>query len=205
MIDKVKAIDIMVKAARTYHENLLDRNILIIYQSRISNEYSFIEMIFYKYNFLHLTGVEFRESNSNNKASGLFFDKCYSNLLSVNDFDFKSDGTSRLKLEILKAVVNLQSNAVMIGDYNNFRLALITEKVIGSVHACLGAIKNDKGYYIPNTALNIDVRKVVAEWSSIKAIYSKSKKDVKYTKLIKKSEGFSLDNLPKAITDFIDE
>lgn len=48
----------------------------------------------------------------------------------------------------------------MVGDFNGCNPKLYTEKLAGGVKACLGFIKTHRAEYVPNTALNTDIRTV---------------------------------------------
>ena len=67
-----------------------------------------------------------------------------------------------------------------------------------------GCGKNEYNYYVPNTALKEDVRKLVDKWYPIRAIYVKNIKDAKYTELSKSSKDYDLSKLPKEVADLID-
>lgn len=180
MSKKENDLKTLIETAKLYQENLADKNLLVIYQDRSTKKYLYVEFVFYKSNFLHLTGVNFKDSTDENMKSVLFFNKCINNELSLNDFTYRSDGTTRMKLDILREIVSINKTATMIGDYNQSRPTLITDKISGSVSACMGAVLNEKNYYVANTALKEDLRNVVSEWHPIKAIYVKNIDEKKY-------------------------
>lgn len=171
---KLNDLKLLIESAKIYNENLADKNLLVIYQDRITKKYLYLEFVFFKTNFLHLIGVNFVSSTDDNMKSELFFNKCLNNELSLSDFSYRSDGTTKLKLDILKQVVSIDKSAKMVGDYNHSRPALITDKITGNIHACIGSVLNESNYYVPNTALKEDIRNIVSKWHPIKAIYVKS-------------------------------
>lgn len=202
---RVKDIELIMESARLYQENLADKNLLVIYLDRLTNKYVHVEFIFYKSSFLHLTGVIYKGSTSDNQKSVQFLDKCLSNKLSLDEVAFRSDGTTRLKLEILRDVVSIHKHATMIGDYNKNRPTLLTEKVYGNCRVCVGTVRNKGDYYVPNTALREDIRKIVSYWNPIKAILIKSIKEKKYnlSDLAKKSNDFNQGLMTEEIAKLI--
>lgn len=119
----------MSKSARLYKENLEDQKILFLYgvPSEVKREiqkedkrlFSLrgYEVVFHRYNFLHLTGVKI---NSVETASAIhFYEKCLGNRLTENDFSFASDGSTGQKLDILENMMLIKKNVSMIGDFTH--------------------------------------------------------------------------------------
>ena len=105
---------------------------------------------------LHFTGVSLSTGiNANN-----FYRAALNNRLSENDFSFKSNHTTELKLKVLDVIMNIDVKARMIGNYIGPHLELYTEKVTGTTTACLGLIQNND-YHIPNSVLSEDIRSIV--------------------------------------------
>lgn len=109
-MDKRRAIKIMAKSAGLYHLNLEDQKILFLYgmppevKKQLNTEGSRLiavksyEVVFHRYNFLHLTGVK---ANSTGVDSAIhFYEKCLANRLTENDFDFAKDGSTVQKLDV---------------------------------------------------------------------------------------------------------
>ena len=62
---------------------------------------------------------------------------------------------------------------------------LFTERVAGSVSACMGFIRaGGVGRYIPNTVLKGDIRQLVHVPDRIIVTYRKASKDKKYTEIV---------------------
>ena len=55
---KEEARRIVLNCAKKYNENLLGKNLIIIYRDRVTNDICDIEVIFNKENYQHLTGLE---------------------------------------------------------------------------------------------------------------------------------------------------
>lgn len=64
---------------------------------------------------------------------------------------------------------------------------------------------NKNGKYVPNTALNIDVRQYVSEYTRIIATYIKNKDDDKYSEQVYKAKKVNWDEIkyPKGIEKLI--
>lgn len=172
---KKEAIRIIVQSANLYRTNLENQTILFVYKENYKIKY--IEMIFLPSNFLHFTGINI--INSDIHSSVQFYSLCLNNKLRVNDFNFKSNGTSILKLQILPQIMQLHKNAKMIGKYDNSKIYLLTDVLIGSSNMCIGA-KKKADYYIPNTVLKEDIRKIVSNYFKIIGILKKDTKELKY-------------------------
>lgn len=172
---KIDALKIIIECAKLYHTNLENKNLLIISLSK--SKYNFIEAKFLSSNYLHLTGVV------TNFKPNSFYNKCIQKKISVEDFNFKSDGTTVLKLTVLPQLMNFHKNANIIGDYNHTQPKLFTDKLAGNIRGCMGFDKFGK-YYIPKTLLQADIRDITAEPERIIAIFSKNIKDELYNKLL---------------------
>ena len=145
-------------------------------------------------NFLHLTGLTY----INPKNSSDFYRKCLSNNLSEDDFTFKEDGTTDLKLKALPQIVNFFQMSKMTTLYTNTQPRLYTERLAGNVTACVGFIVDDNnGYYVPNTCLLQDIRTLGAPTNQILAILSKpaSKEYSLYSTIEYQAKGISVDSI----------
>ena len=167
-MDKRGAIQIMAKSARLYHLNLEDQKILFLYgmpseirkqlQSeghRLSAIKSY-EVVFHRYNFLHLTGV--RVHNSGIGSAIHFYEKCLANRLTEEDIYFAKDGSTVQKLDVLETMMGIKRNAIMIGDFTDRGPKLFTEKAAGNICGCIGFVKDrNTGLNVPNTLLKKDI------------------------------------------------
>ena len=59
-----------------------------------------------------------------------------------------------MKLEILNNLAFLDKKVRILGQYNNSKLRLNTDMIIGNINWGLGFIQ-DNGFYVPNTLLEI--------------------------------------------------
>lgn len=199
-MDKKQAIKILINSAYKYKCNFVHKNMLIVFNNN-NNSYTYIETLFLPRHFLHLTGIKTKEENRNASA---FYKKCINKKLSLSEFDFKTDGTTELKLTILLQMMNISNFSRMIGDYNNSKANLMTEKIAGTTSLCMGFVK-DGLYYVPNTALKQDTRELVVKPHKIVTVFSKACKDIKYSKLEYQAKKFNVDWIfkNKAIKDLV--
>ena len=178
-MNKQEALKIVLNCSKLYHSNLQSRNLRYILQDKSKNFNSF-EIIFESNNFLHLTGLNIL--NNKIKSSKDFYKFCLRNQLSISDFEFNQNGTTPRKLEILQALMQIHKNAKIVGDYNNIKKYLYTEKLIGTVNFCLGCvIKNN--YYRPNTSLDEDIRDITIKQDRVAIILRKKIKECKYNEV----------------------
>lgn len=198
---KKQAINIITKCAKQYHHRLEGCQVAFVYRDA-NNHSDYTSVRFQSHNFLHFTGVSLSTGiNANN-----FYRAALNNRLSENDFSFKSNHTTELKLKVLDVIMNIDVKARMIGNYSGPHLELYTEKVTGTTTACLGLIQNND-YYIPNSVLSEDIRSIVPKPpGKIYAIFKKSTNSHFYTELTYKSPTIKITAkcLPQNLTNEID-
>lgn len=88
-----------------------------------------------------------------------FYRKCVENKLSTDEFQFKRDGTTQLKLEALPTLLDITKITKIAGDYNKSRPYLLVDKLIGGVNFCLWLSQEDN-VYVPSSALLEDIKKI---------------------------------------------
>lgn len=167
VMQKEKIIQILKKSAINYKNNLENKNFMIVYEKEKKIEY--IQIKFLDGNFLHLTGIQLNEKIS----SKLFYKKCLNGKLSKREINLRIDGTTQLKLQILEKITNICQIAKILGTYNHTRKNLHTEFIIGTDCISLGFIQISNNFFIPNTALNENIKKIVHKPYHIVAIFSK--------------------------------
>ena len=196
----------VLNCAKQYHQKLLNKKMLIIYRERQDNAIHYIEVAFYKRNYQHLTGLELVDKNGNvlRNQSVNFYRKCVENKLSTDEFQFKRDGTTQLKLEALPTLMDITKITKIAGDYNNARPYLFVDKLIGGVNFCLG-LSQDDNVYVPSSALLEDIKKLTDAPSQVLAILEKDfDTDIYFTvKHVAKGVNLKEINLPQDITSMI--
>lgn len=178
---KADATRVIVQCAAAYRDNLENTNMLIAYVQKDKRDVEFIEAVFLPRHFMHLTGVKF--SDGRKLFSVEFYRKCLNNRLSEDDFQMAADGTTVQKLQVLPKLMTKNLSAKMIGDYKDTVVFLHTEKVTGSVSACMGFVyEKEIGYYSPNTVLQIDIREATRNnYACVVSIFQKKTSDSQYS------------------------
>lgn len=168
---KEQAIAKVVACAEKYRNELENRKLLLVCQNK-HRDITYQEFSFYGRNYLHLTGLKVKSDLKNDELSALnFYSKCLNHKLSPRDFEFASDGTTYMKLDVLPALITKNLSARMLGDYNSAKPKLYTEKLAGNVKGCMG-FREDKitGYYVPDTVLNEDIRNYIQNQARVIAV-----------------------------------
>ena len=190
---KREAIKIIVTCAERYKDELENKTLLFVSRNKDNDIFCF-EFLFLNHHYMHLTGVKPPKNGNGSLASKDFYRKCLMHKLSENDFDFADDGTTHMKLNVLPSVVCKNLSAAMIGDYNQSKPRLYTEKLVGGVHACVG-FKAVAGKYIPNTLIADDIRNNSSETLRIIAVCRKDKNDNKYYEITYRATGVNWNDI----------
>lgn len=196
----------VLNCAKQYQKKLLNRKLLIIYRECQSNEIHYIEVVFYERNYQHLTGLELIDKDGNvlKHQAINFYRKCVENKLGLDEFKFKEDGTTHLKLEALPVLMDVTKITKITGDYNDVRPYLLVDKVMGGVNFCLGLYKEDKAF-VPASALLEDIKKLTNAPSQVLAIFEKEIGAEIYFNVKHVTKGLNLHNinLPDEIQNMI--
>ena len=189
---KEEAISIVVACAEQYQNELEGRNLLSVctdkHKQVITAEFSF-----YKSNYMHLTGLKppKRQADASSELhANDFYQKCLEHKLSSNDFDFAEDGTTHMKLNVLPSIICGNLHASMVGAYNSAMPRLYTEKIVGSVRACMGFTRDRKTLeYVPNTVVQEDARNLIqSNPARVVAVFRKRISEEKYEELTYKAK-----------------
>ena len=180
-IEKARALKIIVSSAELYNENLNGHNLLILCKN--DKSICHYTMAFQEQNFLHLTGMI---PDSKKMTSFDFYRRCINRKLSTNDFKYKSEHTTKLKLDVLTQAMEIHKKARNIGEYGNTGLNLFSEILAGTENFAMGFIIGDEeGRFYPNTVVKEDIRELLAKERKfpIIAILRKSFKDELYNEI----------------------
>ena len=204
---KEEARRLVLNCAKQYKEKLLNKKLMVIYRERKDNVIRYIEVVFYERNYQHLTGLELVDKTGNvlHNQSVNFYRKCVENKLGRDEFVFKADGTTRLKLLALPSLMDVTKITKITGDYNNMRPYLFVDKVMGGVNFCLGLSKENE-VYVPSSALLEDIKKLTDVPSQVLAIFEKEIDSNVYSTIKHVAKGLNLKNinLPEQICNMID-
>ena len=102
----------MISCAAEYKKNLVNRSLLFLCIDKSKNTYC-MEVTFDITNFQHLTGLKTDRSGIN---AAQFFNLCINKRLSLEHFDFATDGTTELKIRVLPIIVRKNLSANMLGN-----------------------------------------------------------------------------------------
>ena len=176
-MNKSKAIGIIVQCVELYHENFENKNLMILSANKQKYIHA-LEAHFPRRCFMHLTGIMPNESLV--RSATHFYTMCLEHRLTEGSFSIRPDGTTEMKLSVLPDLLKPHLSAKSIGDYDAFSPKLFTEKLAGSIRACMGFTKGD-GFYYPNTVLKKDIRDISKHpQERILAIVSKEVGDLLY-------------------------
>lgn len=196
----------VLNCAKQYQKKLLNKKFLVIYRERRDSMIRYIEVAFYERNYQHLTGLELidREGNVLRKQSVNFYRKCIENKLGLEEFRFKVDGTTHLKLAALPVLMDITKITKITGDYNHMRPYLLVDKVVGGVNFCLGLSKEDD-IYVPSSALLEDIKNLTDAPSQVLVILEKETLEEIYMVVKHVAKGLNLNSLvlPDEIKDMI--
>ncbi|MEG0764262.1 MAG: PBECR4 domain-containing protein [Oscillospiraceae bacterium] len=201
---KQTALSIIFNCANKYKTNLQGKNFLLV-SKNCENKTSVIEVAFHEKQFLHLTGLILKPNKFNSSTD--FFKCCINRRLSINDFSFSSLGTTEMKLQILSQFMSFYKTAKMIANYDNSKIKLVTEKLVGNTIACMGFIRKGN-YFIPNTLLKEDIRDVTYKpQERILAIFKKEMSEEKYFVATYIAKGIDVNRLilSSEVAPFIDK
>lgn len=178
---KKEALGIVFSCAPLYKKNLVDQSLLFVTTDK-HKEVHCLEVTFDTSNFLHMTGFKLRKPGINARH---FFNLCYDKRLTESDFDFASDGTTEMKMRVLPSLMKKNLSAKMLGDYNLYQPKLYTDKLAGSLSACMGFVRDGgNGRFVPNTVLEGDIRTKVKHADRIILTYRKKRIDAQYAEIV---------------------
>lgn len=86
----------------------------------------------------------------------------------------------------------------MIGVFGDSNVLLETDLLVGNTVICMGFKKYGK-YYIPNTALKEDVRKLIVNKNKIIAILKKDVKEINYSQCTYLNQNVDIKKLSQTI------
>lgn len=172
----------IIKYARLYDENLNNKKTMFVYGDE-NGAHQAMEMLCRSANYLHLTGVK------TNLPANVFFSRAKGGSLSGKDFEIGNAHGVEKKLFALEGIVAIHKNPSMTGEYNNSRIHLVADKIVGTEKYCL-ALKHDTqrdcyiptGIYVPVSSLQDKISALVfGKPTRILAIFQKGHSNQEYT------------------------
>lgn len=153
-MEKIIALRKLKTAIINYETYLKNHEYIVIYNE--NGIFQVRKVIFLQENFHHLTGVKLNIKKKD------FYKRLLNSKLKLTDFDFREDGTTALKLDVIEFYHTLFTSPSNIGYYdkNNYlNIKLMTTKIIGTTRISLGLIK-EKNYYSPNSLLKQSMKQI---------------------------------------------
>lgn len=122
----------------------------------------------------------------------------------LEEFRFKKDGTTHLKLAALPVLMDVTKITKITGDYNNIRPYLFVDKVMGGMNFCLG-LSRENNIYVPSSALLEDIKRLTDAPSQVLAIMEKSIDTDIYSIVKHVAKGLNLNHitLPEEINSMV--
>ena len=184
-----EAKEILRVDAQSYKNNCINKNLLFV--ASHGAPVHLYEVTFFAKNFMHLTG------NIKNMSSKHFYNMAKSGSLKKDDFIFAKDGTTDMKLDVLKPLMNLLYTAQMIGNYNNLHEWVVADKMVGTVTIAMGFKKDeDTDCNVPCTVLKTDVRTIsLKPVLPITAIFRKDRGEKLYGEATRIANGVTIESL----------
>ncbi|MCI6152869.1 MAG: PBECR4 domain-containing protein [Fusobacterium perfoetens] len=180
-MDKRRLLESIKEAKEIFDNHLLNKNFLYVYKNTINEKIEFFEIKCNKSNFLHLTGVK------TNLTSSLFYSYLDGGKLSYKDIDYKSNGTTRLKLEIFNRLPLLLVSPVQVSFQDNFFTLklqvdiMLNRPNINKKDIILGLKKINRGdYFVPASLLKEEPKKIGKNFSRVLCIMEKSLDEKQY-------------------------
>lgn len=171
-------------AAELYEKNLVNKNVLFVYENNKDHKLCYLETKFLDRNFLHLTGIEY------NGSAKRFYKDCLNKRLYMPAISIEESKRvfTYLKLDVLINAMSINEIARSVGDFDFHREKVKVEKMVGNVSLCVGFSKftnNDKEtrYYYPQTLLKDRINYNVKVPNKIIAIMSKPSKQELYDEI----------------------
>lgn len=203
-----QVLSIISRCLEEYETNLLNKKVMFIFEDKYKN-LNKEEVFFPKSSFYHLTGTVIKDYDGNEINSYDMYNKVRDNKLSLNQYSIeaKNRGTD-LKMQVLPQLMRIDRMANMLGSFSGYGFVLQTEKVAGNTNACMGFVNDVKtNTYIPNTALQEDIRNITNNRCKIIAILKKDVTENLYRNITYLKSNSQIDDIlrDKDIAKIIDE
>lgn len=86
----------------------------------------------------------------------------------------------------------------MIGEYDEPKIFLQTDKIAGNINACMGFVRDKRlKLYVPNTALKKDIRQITSIRNKIIAILKKDSRDKLYSNITYLKQNYNIIDILK--------
>lgn len=184
-------LDTIVKCQKEYDKNLKNKKVMFIVEDK-NKKLSKIEVFFGEKNFYHLTGLIALDKEGKELSPHNFYSLLNNGRIDELKLE-RRDNTADLKLRVLPQLMRIDRMATMVGDFTNYSMFLQTHKLAGNTNACMGFIHDTKlDIYVPNTALQKDIRDITTNRNKIVAIFKKEVTQNLYTNITYLKQNYSV-------------
>lgn len=192
-MNKIEMKKLLEDCFEDYNTNLFNKTFIVFYGS--GPIYDKIEVSFTKANFKHLTGVIYNKRDPKELFNDLKRNTLKIELLEEQHYTF-------LKLRKMSTLSNIFFGRSAIGDYNNHRVDLETDKVVGlsSGYSCLAITKKSERYYAPNSFIDSDIKQEVYNQERVQLVLSRRIQEKLYN-LVCSKNGASFDKAKLTINN----
>lgn len=197
---KQETLKILSKSATIFHKNLENRNLFII--AKFQHNLKGYKIGFTGNNFMHFTGIE------SNLSPATFYHNALNGKLQYNDFDYKDDILTSMKISVLEQAMELPTTAKLIGDYIGPHIKLKADIGAGNVSYVMTCRYEETEHAVlyPVGLQKEDGRDTTTK-SPIVAIFRKNHNEKTYSEMTYKSKNINIDKLhfPKEIRALISD
>lgn len=189
-------------AAELYRKNLVGRKFLYVFDGR------YIEVIYKRANFRHLTGV------ATNLSARSFYSKAAQHILTTNQIDFTSVHPYSLCIRKLQHIVQIASMA----SSESFMLEEITTNTqrykFGTTDLkfslCMNKETDDSGNekgecYVVQSLRDEDCFSKTKDVYIVTHIFSKPNDEKKYSQLLFEDSSIACNSVPQAVMEMLDD
>lgn len=184
MNDKKDLMENLIKAKEIFDDYLLNKNFIYIFNNKLTNKIDFFEMKCISNNFLHLTGVETKITPSN------FYKALDKKRLSLNSINYKSNGTTKLKLEIFNRLPLLLTSPVQVCFQDDFftlklQVDILINRPINDIKDIVLGLKRMENFdfFVPASILKEKPQNIGKIFSRVLCIFEKNRLEKKYNKI----------------------
>lgn len=183
---------------KDYDKNLKNKKVMFIIENK-DKSLDKDEVFFPKSSYYHLTGIILLDNKKQKVNSYEFYDLLKNERLNMDKYTIQiRNNAADLKLKVLPQLMKIDKMANMIGNFSNHNIFLQTEKVAGNINACMGFVKDFKSdMYVPNTALQEDIRDITDNRNKIIAILKKEKNESLYRNITYLKKNYQISDILK--------
>lgn len=190
-----KALNKAAIEKQRYHDNLVDKTFAYCYIDKRSCEICFFELQFRTENFLHLTGLDYKNVQFDKRVNGIirpsnaneFFFRLGTDQSLADEVSFITEDSeektqitykhTQNKLDNLSQISNIAKKATYIGK---FTTPTDFDLYINRNNETL-ALKKDDDFFVPMSSRSGNIDRFTKDKNIVLAIFSKNNTDKKYT------------------------